>query len=347
MPLNDPIADSTACNGHIERATVRLPRGRRLPHTVFADSDTASRCRRLGSTMRTFVSSAVLSFLTVAAVPNQAGFAQKANLTEGETKMFAASAGYERFMGRWSRLLAPAYIAFAGVKNGDRVLDVGTGTGSLAVALETRMPASEIVGVDPSEGFIDYAKTSAKSARVHFEVGDAQALKFKDASFDNTLALLVMNFVPDHKKAIAEMRRVTRAQGIVSACVWDYNSGMQMLRFFWDEAIALDPAVEPKDERHMKLSREGELGDLWRSAGLINVKEEPLVIDQAYSSFNDYWEPFTKGAGPGGAYVVSLSEDRRQELEARMRKRLLGNRQDGAFTLRTKAWCVRGEVPKP
>ena len=97
----------------------------------------------------------------------------------------------------------------------------------------------------------------------------------------------------------------------------------------------------------MKLSREGQLGDLWRGAGFISIKEEPLVIDQAYSSFNDYWEPFTKGAGPGGAYVVSLSEDRRQRLEARMRKRLLGDREDGPFTLRARAWCVRGEVPKP
>jgi SAM-dependent methyltransferase len=297
--------------------------------------------------MTTFVSRAVLSFLTAAAVLNQAGFAQKANLTEAETKMFAVSAGYEHFMGRWSRLLAPAYIPFAGVKNGDRVLDVGTGTGSLAAALEASMPASEVIGVDPSEGFVAYAQRNAKSARVHFEVGDAQALKFKDASFDNSLALLVLNFVPDHDKAVTEMRRVTRPQGIVSACVWDYDSGMQMLRFFWDEAVALDPAVEPKDERHMKLSRQGQLGDLWRQAGLINIEEKPLVIDQTYSSFNDYWEPFTKGAGPGGAYVLSLSEDRRQQLEGRMRKRLLGDRQDGPFMLTAKAWCVRGEVPKP
>ena len=267
-------------------------------------------------------------------------------VTEAEAKMFAASAGYERFMGRWSRLLAPHYIAFAGVKNGDRVLDIGTGTGSLAAAVEASMPASQIVGVDPSKGFISYAQKNAKSTCVQFDVGDAQALKYKDASFDSTLALLVMNFVPDHHKAITEMRRVTRPQGIISACVWDYDQGMQMLRFFWDEAIALDPAIEPKDERHMKLSHQGQLGDLWKKAGLINVKEESLVIDQAYSSFNDYWEPFTKGAGPGGAYVVSLPEDRRRQLEARIRTRLLGDRADGPFTLKAKTWCVRGEVPR-
>jgi SAM-dependent methyltransferase len=287
-----------------------------------------------------------IASLTVTAVLGQNAFAENSNLTQAEAKMFAASAGYERFMGRWSRLLAPTFIAFAGVRNGDRVLDVGTGTGSVASTAEASMPMSQIVGIDPSPAFVAYAQKNAKSTRAQYEVGDAQALKFKAGSFDHTLALLVMNFIPDEHKAIAEMRRVTRPQGSVSACVWDYDAGMQMLRFFWDEAIALDPAIEPKDERHMKLSREGQLGDLWRRAGLISIKEEPLVIDQAYSSFNDYWDSFTRGAGPGGAYVVSLSEDRRQQLEARMRKRLLGDRQDGPFTLKAKAWCVRGEVPK-
>ena len=248
--------------------------------------------------MKKLLRSIALSSLTVAAFLGQQALAQTTKATEAEAKMFAVSAGYERFMGRWSRLLAPTYIAFAGVKNGDRVLDVGTGTGSLAAAVEAGMPASEIVGVDPSEGFIAYAQKKATSTRAHFEVGDAQALKFKDAVFDNTLALLVMNFVPDPNKAIAEMRRVTRPQGVVSACVWDYDAGMQMLRFFWDEAVALDPAIEPKDERHMKFSRQGELGDLWGKAGLINVKEQPLVIDQAYSSFKRLLGAFHEGGGP-------------------------------------------------
>src|ERR1043166_6267137 len=221
--------------------------------------------------------------------------------------MFTVSAGYERFMGRWSRLLAPGYIAFAGVKNGDRVLDVGTGTGSLALAIEAAMPGSEIVGADPSEVLV------------------ASAQK--------------------HGKAIGEMPRGPRPHGVVSACFWDYNAGMQMLRIFWDEAVALDPAIEPKDERHMKLSREGQLAEVWKKTGLANVQEKPLVIDQAYESFEDYWGPFLKGAGPGGAYVVSLPEERRQQLEARMRKRLLGDRRDGGFALTARAWCVRGNVP--
>ena len=240
-------------------------------------------------------------------------------MTEAEARMFSTSAGYERFMGRWSRLLAPRYIAFAGVESGERVLDVGTGIGSLVAVLAATRASGEIVGIDPSEGFIGYAKKSAEPGRVRYEIGDAQALPFPDASFDQTMSMLVMNFVPDHDKAIAEMRRVTRPGGGVSACVWDYNEGMQMLRFFWDEAVALDPAVEPKDERHMKLSRAGQLGRAWKKAGLADVRERPLVIDQAYASFDDYWGPFTKGAGPGGAYVVSLSEERRRQLEARLR----------------------------
>ena len=250
--------------------------------------------------MTIFVMRAVLSLslLTVAVVTGQDASAQSPSVTDAEAKMFAMSAGYERFMGRWSRLLAPNFIAFAGVTNGNRVLDVGTGTGSAAAAVEASMPASEVVGIDPSAGSSPTRRRTPSPGRAHFEVGDAQALTLNDASFDNTIALLVMNFIPDHNKAIAEMRRVTRAQGTVSACVWDYNEGMQSLRFFWDEAIAFDPAIEPRDERHMKLSRHGQLGDLWRKAGLVDVAEQPLTIDQSFSSFDDYWGPFTTGAAP-------------------------------------------------
>jgi len=293
---------------------------------------------------------ALLLPLVIAALPAPLAVPatqERSRTTDAEAQMFSASAEYERFMGRWSRRLAPEYIAFAGVKNGDRVLDVGTGTGSLASTLDATMPSSEIVGIDPSEGFISYAKKNAKSGRTQFNIGDAQALPFQDRSFDQTMALLVMNFVPDHNKAVSEMRRVTRPKGVVSACVWDYNEGMQMLRYFWDEAVAVDPTIEPKDERHMKLSRQGQLGELWKKAGLANVQEKPLSIDQAYHDFDDYWGPFLRGAGPGGAYVVSLTNERRRELETRLRKRLLRNGDDGPFVLKARAWCVRGEVPQP
>ena len=259
--------------------------------------------------------------------------------------MFTAGEGYERFMGRWSRLLVPEYIAFAGLRDGERVLDVGTGTGSVAFMLTAAMPACEVVAVDPSEALVAHAKGNTPASRVRFEVGDAQALRYEDGVFDQALSLLVLNFVPDPARAISEMRRVTRPRGTVSAGVWDYDAGMQMLRFFWDEAVALDPAAEPRDERHMKLCREGQLGALWRKAGLADVREQALTIEQRFTSFDDYWAPFLKGVGPAGAYVVSLSEERRSALDARLRARLLGGRPDGAFTLNARAWCVRGTVP--
>jgi SAM-dependent methyltransferase len=259
--------------------------------------------------------------------------------------MFAKSAAYDRFMGRWSRLLAPRLLAFAGVKDGDRVLDVGAGTGSLGRAIEAHMPNSEVVGIDPSADFMAYAQAQAASGHARYEVGDAQALRLGDASFDHALSMLALNFVPSHAQAVREMRRVTRVGGVVSACVWDYDQGMQSLRFFWDEAVALDPAIEPRDERHMKLCRRGQLALLWTQAGLHHVDEASLTIEQAFASFDDYWDPFMQGVGPGGAYVATLPEDRRHVLKERLRARVLGVRADGAFVLTARAWCVRGEAP--
>jgi len=267
-----------------------------------------------------------------------------ASASDKEAAMFSRSAGYERFMGRWSQLLAAQYVAFAGVKNGDRVLDVGTGTGAVADRIAVTWPAAEVVGIDPSEGFIAFARKSAPSKRVRFEVGDAQSLGFPDASFDQTLALLVVNFIPDPGKAIREMRRVTRPRGTVSACVWDYDSGMQMTRLFWDEVVALEPSLASKDQRNMKFARQGELGEAWRNAGFVEVEEKPLVIDQAFASFDDYWQPFLEATGGGGRLVSTLSPDQRKQLESRLRKRLLGDRGDGPFVLKARAWCVKGQA---
>ncbi|HVL54980.1 MAG TPA: methyltransferase domain-containing protein [Burkholderiaceae bacterium] len=283
-------------------------------------------------------------WLTLSAAPASGASSAGGADADAQARMFAAGDAYDRFMGRWSRRLAPAFAEFAGVADGDRVLDVGTGTGALAAAVAAMTSRSEVVGIDPSPGFIAAATRNA-GPRLKLERGDAQALPFPDRSFDRSMALLVMNFVPEPEQALREMRRVTRPGGGVSACVWDYDAGMQMLRIFWDEVVALDPAAEPRDERHMKLSRQGQLGALWRKAGLVDVQERPIEIEQAFTSFDDYWSPFVAGAGPAGAYAVSLPEDRRRQLAERVKARLLGDRNDRAFRLQARAWCVRGVVP--
>jgi SAM-dependent methyltransferase len=264
---------------------------------------------------------------------------------KADTAMFSEADAYERFMGRWSRRLAPPFLKFAGLRDGDRVLDVGSGTGSLTLAVLEAAPASRVVGVDPSPAYVAHARTRAVGGRATFEEGDAQRLRFPDGSFDAALALLVVNFIPDRAAAVREMARVTRPGGVVAAAVWDYGEGMEMLRVFWDEAVARDPASEAKDERHMPACRPGELAALWKAQGLRDVREEPLVVPLTFSSFEDFWSPFREGQGPAGAYVASLPEGPRGDLEHRLRRRLLGGGGDRPITLNARAWVVRGIVP--
>jgi SAM-dependent methyltransferase len=257
---------------------------------------------------------------------------------------FAESAAYERFMGRWSARLAPLLATFGGVSQGHSVLDIGSGTGALAFAVADSVPSTRVTGVDPSSAYVAYAQERARDDRVRFVVGDAQALHFADRGFDRVLSLLVINFIPDRTKALREMMRVTRPGGIVAAAVWDYGEGMQMLRIFWDEAVALNPAAAARDERNMPLCKPGELAAFWRAHGLTEVDEQPLVIDTSFASFDDYWLPFLGGQGPAGAYVTGLAESQRDALRLRLRRRLLGDAADRPFTLRARAWAVKGVV---
>lgn len=271
---------------------------------------------------------------------------EPANTVENAEKtMFADSEAYEQFMGRWSRRLAPAFLEFVGLADGHAVLDVGSGTGALARAVLDRTTTSRVVGVDLSPGYVSYARSRVQDARVTFEEGDAQRLQFADASFDRTVSLLVVNFIPDAGMAVREMARVTRPGGIAAAAVWDYGEGMEMLRVFWDEAIALDPASDARDERHMPFCRPGELARLWRDHGLVDVREVPLVITLDFPSFDDFWQPFLGRQGPAGAYVAALPEARRLELERRLRERLSGPVGDGPIQLTARAWAVQGVVP--
>jgi SAM-dependent methyltransferase len=283
-----------------------------------------------------------LSALVMSAV-----FASTITETRGQSSMFAESAAYERFMGRWSDQLAPLLIRFTGIEARHDVLDIGSGTGALAFAVATAAPTARIVGIDPSAAYVAYAQSRVRRGNIQFAIGDAQRLQYPDRSFDRVSSLLVMNFIPDQSKALAEMARVTRPGGVISAAVWDYGDGMQMLRVFWDEAVAANPAIAKRDERNMPLCKPGELAALWRAQGLQDVSEQPLTIPLSFSSFDDYWQPFLGGQGPAGAYVAMLSDAEREALRQRLRKRLLGDGPDRGIAMQGRAWAVKGTVPKP
>jgi len=258
--------------------------------------------------------------------------------------MFAASAPYERFMGRWSRLLAPLMVKFAGVRGRDSVLDVGSGTGALSFAVAAAVPSAHVIGVDPASAYVDNANAQVTNKRIRFVVGDAQQLVFADGMFDRVVSMFAINFIPDASRALREMIRVTRRGGTIAAAVWDYGDGMQMLRIFWDEAVRRDPSIGPRDERHMPLCRLGELSAMWRAHGLEKVEEQPLEIALSFASFDDYWLPFTGGQGPVGSYVGRLPETDRDALRSLLRRRLLGDGPDRAITLRGRAWAAKGAV---
>ena len=258
--------------------------------------------------------------------------------------LFSAADAYELFMGRWSRTLAPLFVRFADARDLRAVLDVGSGTGALAAAIAAIEPEARIVGVDPAAPYVAIAQATRPSENVTFEVGDAQHLRFDAASFDCALSLLAFNFIPNPTAALLELMRVVRPGGVVAAAVWDYGSGMQMLRVFWDEAIALIPEDDKSDERHMPLTGRGQLAELWRRNGLSQVVENELTIEMAFDSFDDYWRPFTQKQGPAGAYVAGLTDPQRDELRMRLRQRLLGVDRDRPFALGARAWAARGVV---
>jgi SAM-dependent methyltransferase len=258
--------------------------------------------------------------------------------------MFAEGAPYERFMGRWSRRLAPSMVRFAGVRDGEFILDVGSGTGALSAAIASTGPAVRVVGVDPSAAYVADANARLSTDRVRFMEGDVQTLHFGDGTFDRVLSQLVLNFVPDRVKALREMIRVTRRGGVVAAAVWDYGGGMHMLRHFWDEAVARDPAARSRDEANMPLCRPGELSAFWKEQGLSQVEDQPIDIDLPFESFDDYWSPFLGGQGPAGAYVAGLPEPQRADLRTGLRQRLLGEGPDRPMTMGGRVWAVTGIV---
>lgn len=256
--------------------------------------------------------------------------------------MWETGDAYERYVGRWSRLVAAEFVARLGAGPALRWLDVGCGTGALVEASLRVAAPSSVVGVDPSTGFLDVARTRISDRPCTFAVGDARELPFEDGAFDVVVSGLALNFVPDGRAAAAEMTRVAAPGGSVAAYVWDYAEGMQMMRIFWDAAIEVDPAASERDEgSRFPLCDPEALTRLWQVAGLTNVRVEPVDVPTVFSNFDDYWSPFLGGQGPAPAYVMSLPEEHRARLRESLRERL-PERQDGAIALTARAWAVFG-----
>jgi SAM-dependent methyltransferase len=251
-----------------------------------------------------------------------------------DTGFNVAADAYDRFMGRYSTLLSPQMADLAGVAPGQRVLDVGCGPGALTQVLVDRVGADRVTAVDPSEPFAAAARERFPGADVH--VGTAEALPFDDDSFDAAIAQLVVHFMSDPVRGIAEMRRVTRSGGVVAACVWDHAGGRGPLGTFWRAAASLDPTVV--DESDLPGAREGHLGRLFEAAGLTGVETSVVTAVREHPSFEDWWEPYTGGVGPAGIYVRRLEPAARERLRERLRELL----PSGPFTLESIAWAARG-----
>jgi len=251
---------------------------------------------------------------------------------------------YDFLMGRWSRLMAPLLAQFADVRDGDNVLDVGCGTGSLTRALLECGPTVRVTGIDGSADYIEIGRKNLDADRVILEQGDAQSLPFPNHSFDKCVSLLVMNFIPHPAKAVKEMSRITCSGGLVTAAVWDYGDGMEMLRHLWDEAASIDEDAVAKHEGNMPLCRKGELAALWTECDLSEVGDTGLTIKMDFASFDDYWAPFMTGVGPSGSYVSGLEADTQAVLRERLLNKLADGNGDAPFSLTARAWAVRGKV---
>lgn len=255
---------------------------------------------------------------------------------------WASGAAYEPYVGRWSRLVAREFLAWLAIPQGARWLDIGCGTGALSQTILDVASPREITGIDPSEGYITFARQQVRDHRVSFRIGDAEALPEASASYDAVVSGLVLNFVPQPSRAVAEMQRVARVGGIVAAYVWDYASQMQLMRYFWDAAVALDPAASKLDEgQRFPICQPEALMQLFRAEGLREVEVCIIDVPTAFRDFDDYWSPFLGGQAPAPGYTMSLSEEQRSALRESLRA-TLPIAADGSIHLIARAWAVRG-----
>jgi SAM-dependent methyltransferase len=256
-----------------------------------------------------------------------------------------AGDSYDSYMGRWSCHVAPRFLDWLDAPAALNWLEIGCGTGALSAAILERCGPKTLVSIDPSEGFLAKARATIPDARIEFRLGDAQALPVENASRDIIVSALALNFVPDKEKALAEVRRVGRVGAAIGFYVWDYpGGGIEFMRAFWTAATALDPgARDLTEDRRFPFCTADGLTDMAIKAGLTSVECIPIEIATLFKDFDDYWHPFTLGAGPAPGYCMSLDPDARQRLKERLHDSL-PRRQDGAIPLKARAWAVKALI---
>ncbi|MER7892421.1 methyltransferase domain-containing protein [Micromonospora sp. NPDC094482] len=251
---------------------------------------------------------------------------------------------YEAYVGRWSRRVAMEFLSWLDQPLGRRWLDVGCGTGALTSTVLAMADPSEVTGVDPSAGFVTRARALIEDGRAEFLIGDARSLPVSDGSVDVVVSGLMLNFVPEPTRAVAEVARVLAPGGVAAAYVWDYAEGMAMMRHFWDAAAALDPSAAERDEgRRRGVCDPEALRELWADAGLRAVTVQPIEVPTVFAGFDDYWTPFLGGQGTIPGYVRSLPEPQRNRLRDLLAARLPVE-PDGSIRLTARAWAVRGNA---
>ncbi len=257
--------------------------------------------------------------------------------------MWRGADAYQAYMGRWSRPMAQAFIAWFAVANADRWLDVGCGTGALTAAVLDAANPIAVIGIDPSSEFLDAAQTLVSDPRVQFVAGDACALPVATGSYDAAVAGLVLNHVPNPAPAVIEMVRAARSGGAVGAYVWDYSGEMQLVRYFWEAVAATDAEAATHDPRaHYHICQPKPLADLFRAAGLRDVEVDAIDLPMRFRDFDDYWRPHTM-TGPAAVqrYVSALDDERKTALREQLRI-MLPIATDGTIDLIGRAWAVRG-----
>jgi SAM-dependent methyltransferase len=246
---------------------------------------------------------------------------------------------YGRFMGRWSEPLAVLFADQLDLRPGQRALDVGCGPGALTTVLAGRLGADRVRAVDPSASFV--RAVAARLPEVDVRRGTAERLPLPDDAVDVAAAQLVVHFMADPVTGLREMGRVTRPGGVVAACVWDHAGGGGPLAVFWDAVRDLDPTAP--GEAELPGTREGHLAELAVAAGLVDVHASALVVGLSFAGVQEWWEPFTLGVGPAGAYVAGLDAERRDALRVRCEELL----PDGPFELTASAWTVTARAADP